>query len=321
MIVAEIGGLLDALAVSSETGKIASADHCSIRYQCWSPENPLGAVLLIHGRGGFLEKYLPVVIQLLQRHLQVVSFDWRGQGLSDRLVDSGAGHVADFADYVNDLELVADQFFRANSLKSVHPRRFLLAHSMGAHVALRWLAEQHADGGSFRQAWLTATLMKPNVRPYPDQVARFLSWLFCLIGGKQRYVFGGAPFNAEKFEAEVLADLNSNRRQVAYELEWLQQNRSLRLGSATFGWLRQLFRSIDRLQQPGFIERIRLPVTQFLADDEQVVDNQAARRLHQRLRQGKLLQIAGSKHDLLLEQPAVNAPLWAEIDRALSADP
>jgi len=315
----EISGLLDSLAVRADSGKLNSAPDCLIRYQRWIARETVGVVLLIQGRGGFLEKYYPTVIQLLQRRLSVISFEWRGQGLSRHLVaGSDAGHVDDFGDYVDDLDLVVSQLFNSDDSSSIPGPRFLLAHSMGAHVLLRWLAEHHPDGAGFQQAWLTATLMGPNTSPYPTWVARFLSWLFCRGGQQQRYVFGGGPFDAVQFESDALSDLNSNSEQIDYELRCLQDNPSLQLGSATFGWLRQLFRSIDQLQQPGLLEKIQLPVTQFMAGDEQVVDNRAVEQLQQRLQRGALLQIPKSKHDILLESPSINEPLWAEIDRVLS---
>ena len=322
MIAVELSARLASLAVKTETGRIESSPSYSIRYQRWRPAQPVGSLLLIQGRGGYLEKYQPTIIQLLQRNLEVVSFEWRGQGLSDRLIPgSEAGHINDFADYVEDLERIVSELFAPDRDDPVHDRRYLLAHSMGAHVLLRWLAADHPDGGGFRQAWLTATLIKPNTSPYPRWVARLLSQCFCLIGKDKDYVFGGGPFDAKSFEQVVFSDLNSNAEQVTYELQCLLDNPGLRLGSATFGWLNQLFRSMAWLQTPGCLERITLPITQFLAGDEQVVDNLAAQRLQGRLQQGRLIEVPHSKHDLLLERGAVNAPLWAEIDRALKADP
>ena len=320
MNTAEISGLLESLAVQADSGNLNSAPDCPIRYQCWTARDPTGVVLLIQGRGGFLEKYYPTVIQLLQRRLSVVSFEWRGQGLSRRLVaGSDAGHIEDFGDYVDDLDLVVSQLFNSDDSGSIPGPRFLLAHSMGAHVLLRWLAEHHQDGAGFQRAWLTATLMGPNTSPYPVWVARLLSWLFCRGGEQQRYVLGGGPFDAGQFVSDALTHLNSNGEQVDYELRCLQENPGLQLGSATFGWLRQLFRSIDQLQQSDLLEKIQLPVTQFMAGDEQVVDNRAVEKLHRRLQHGTLLRIPNSKHDILLESHSINGPLWAEIDRVLAS--
>ena len=53
------------------------------------PERPRGTVVLLTGRGEFIEKYATEVVgELLERGFAVVALDWRGQGLSDRPLPS-----------------------------------------------------------------------------------------------------------------------------------------------------------------------------------------------------------------------------------------
>ena len=68
-----------------------------------------GTVLFLNGRTEYMEKYAEVIGELGDRGFEVYSCDWRGQGLSDRmLADSQRGHVDDFEDYLVDLaQLVA----------------------------------------------------------------------------------------------------------------------------------------------------------------------------------------------------------------------
>ena len=56
-----------------------------------------GTVLLFPGRTEYAEKYGRVARDLAARGLAVVTVDWRGQGLSARLLeDAGIGHVVAF---------------------------------------------------------------------------------------------------------------------------------------------------------------------------------------------------------------------------------
>ncbi|MCG8345456.1 MAG: alpha/beta hydrolase, partial [Chlorobiales bacterium] len=93
-------------------------------------------VLLLHGRTEFLEKYEEVFGGLVERGLGVISFDWRGQGLSTRLLpDDRKGHVDTFEDYLDDL----DRFVRTEVAPRADRPLILLAHSTGGNVAMRYL--------------------------------------------------------------------------------------------------------------------------------------------------------------------------------------
>jgi len=308
---------LAVLTDSHEQGRLAVTDGVALRYCRWMPVNPRGRVLLLSGRGGFLEKYYSTVIRLLERGLEVVSFDWRGQGLSSRLLaDCQRGHVDDFVDYIADLDRIWTELFQSPA----DTDNYLLAHSMGAHVALRWLREKQAGRAAFRHAWLTAPLFGIDTRPYPLAVAKALAAMVCVVGGHQRYVFGGGPYRPETYRKEGLANLSSDSQQMEYELACLQQDPALQLGSPTFGWLRAGFRSMSCLHSRGYVEQIEQPITQFVAGDELVVNNAACADVQRRLPHGELLTIPDAKHDLLIEKGALQAPLWNKIDRQLSAD-
>ena len=94
-----------------------------------------GSVVLLTGRGEFIEKYATEVVgELLGRGYCVYALDWRGQGLSDRpLADRGKGHIDNFSTYMADLQLFLDKV-----VAPAAPRPILaLCHSMGAHIMMR----------------------------------------------------------------------------------------------------------------------------------------------------------------------------------------
>lgn len=307
---------LKALSKNSEQGEVAVNRDVSLRFCKWTPVAPRGRMLLLTGRGGFVEKYYQAVIRLLERNLEVVSFDWRGQGLSTRLVDNPQlGHIDDFSDYLDDLNSIAGRFFQASAVSA----NYLLAHSMGAHIAMRWLREEQ-PGRAFRHAWLTAPLVGLDTRPFPRVVAKTIAAVVSATGGRTRYVLGGGPFDERIYRQQGLAKLTSDQAQIDYEIEQLNQNPALRLGSPTFGWLNAAFKSVSILQGPGYIEPIVQPLTQFVADDEQVVDNAAIARLDRRLSQSEWVRVAGVKHDMLVETAALQTPIWDAVDRQLAAD-
>lgn len=67
-------------------------------------------MVLLQGRNEFIEKYFETMTDLTARGFTVVTFDWRGQGGSHRLLkDRQRGYVRSFEDYSDDLDLILDQ--------------------------------------------------------------------------------------------------------------------------------------------------------------------------------------------------------------------
>ena len=86
------------------TGMLTTPDGRALRFARFAPPpGRRGTVCLFQGRAEFIEKYFETVRDLRSRGFAVATFDWRGQGLSDRaLADPYKGHVSDFAEFFGD---------------------------------------------------------------------------------------------------------------------------------------------------------------------------------------------------------------------------
>jgi len=117
------------------TGSIETSDGVNLRYARWEPPpGRKGTVVVLQGRAEFIEKYFETVRDLRARGFAVATFDWRGQGLSDRaLSDRHKGYVRNFSDYGTDLEAIMEQVV----LPDCPPPIFALGHSMGGSIAIR----------------------------------------------------------------------------------------------------------------------------------------------------------------------------------------
>src|ERR1700704_3910239 len=117
------------------SGTLKTRDGVSLRFARWAP--PLGrrgTVCLFQGRSEFIEKYFEMVRDLRARGFAVATFDWRGQGLSDRaLRDPFKGHVGNFSEYDTDLAT----FMQDLVLPDCPPPHFAIGHSAGASVLIR----------------------------------------------------------------------------------------------------------------------------------------------------------------------------------------
>ena len=89
------------------TGALKARDGVTLRFARWQPPpGRKGTVCLFQGRTEFIEKYFETVRELRSRGFAVATFDWRGQGRSDRkLRDPRKGHVGDFSEYELDVDV------------------------------------------------------------------------------------------------------------------------------------------------------------------------------------------------------------------------
>lgn len=108
-----------------------------IFYRRWGPFRPRAAVIVVHGLGEHCGRYDNVVGALCPKGLAVYGLDLRGHGRSG----GRRGHVSSFSEYLEDTE----HLIAVVGKQDPDASRFLLGHSMGGLIALRY-AISHPEG-------------------------------------------------------------------------------------------------------------------------------------------------------------------------------
>ena len=182
------------------TGTIKTPDGVALRFARWEPPaGRKGTVVVLQGRAEYIEKYFETVRDLRARGFAVATFDWRGQGLSDRaLADRLKGHVRNFSEYATDL----DAFMEQVVLPDCPPPIFALGHSMGGAIGIRAC---HDGSRWFDRVVLTAPMiaLRPGTLTH---VAGSLARSMRLFGRGSAYVptGDGGRSGAEDFIGNVL---------------------------------------------------------------------------------------------------------------------
>lgn len=268
-----------------------------------------GTVLLAQGRTEFIEKYYEVIAELLQRGLSVVTFDWRGQGLSSRqLADPLKGHVNDFSEFDADIDCVVKKVLQEHGTKPY----FALAHSMGGNITLRYLRDYPHE---FERAVLTAPMLAVKTAPFPQGFARAMATGFTFAGGKEAYVIGGSsqdPFT-QGFEGNTVT---SDRARYDRAMSLLKQDRRLALGAPTFGWLEAAFRSMHLVASEEFAAGIETPLLLMGAAQDQIVLPGADFTLVRRIKRGMYVMLK-AEHEILMERQEIRRTFWACFDQFL----
>lgn len=291
---------------------VTTADGLNLRAARWScGEKARGSVTIATGRGEFIEKYFEVVGELLARRFDVVVMDWRGQGLSDRLLpDRLKGHVADFSFFEDDLDALARQV-----LEPFCPRPWLaLGHSMGGAVLL-------AQAGAGRSPFARVVLSSPMIQialPFPRAAN-------ALTAGLERIGLGGSfvPGRRDKPNPGAVKEslgafdgnkLTADARRFARNAAILREQPLLAIGDPTVSWLNAAFRLTRRLRNPDFAPRTPIPVLIVAAGADRIAETPAAELYAGRLKAGAAITLADSRHEILMERDPIRQQFWAAFD-------
>ena len=110
-------------------------DGIKLRVCHWMSEtiNSKGTILLQQGHNEFIEKYYETTQEFLDRGYSVISFDWRGQGMSDHeLKDIHKAFIEDFKRHDKDLKYILE-----NVISNNFPQPLIgIGHSMGGCIML-----------------------------------------------------------------------------------------------------------------------------------------------------------------------------------------
>jgi lysophospholipase len=278
------------------------AGKARIRLASWKAGDG-GTVLLLPGRTECIEKYGRAAGDMIARGFSVITIDWRGQGLADRLLpDRMMGHVDDFAEYQEDLDAMLDE---AGRLDLPRPW-YMVAHSMGGCIGLRGLMR----GLPIRAAVFSAPMWGIAMAAWLRPVATVVSSLSRPLGFAHRYApttSGETYLLAFPFEGNVLT---TDREMWDYMRRQVAEVPDLALGGPSIKWLNAALRECGAL---AAMPAPKVPAICALGTAEKVVD---VPPIHLRMAgwaNGQLDLYPGAEHEIMMEGPATRARFF---DRA-----
>lgn len=272
-----------------------------------------GAIMLLQGRAEFIEKYYETINDFLDRGYAVMTFDWRGQGLSDRgpqgrVID----HLENFTQRIDDLEYIRQRYFDGK-LKAPY---YAVGHSMGGHILLRHLLRHPL---AFERYVALAPMLGIAPGPIPEWVLRFLTRIAVKWGLGARYMLTQKAMRdvAEREIAGRRLTRDKSRLHDTYVA--LEANPELHLGGVSFGWMKAVFRSCDLLQEQAANNQKKMPLLVFLAEDELLVDNAKATDFIKALPAQEYVMVEDARHELLKETDDVRQAVFGKIIRFFRA--
>ena len=290
-------------------GYFKTADNVRLRYAIWPKSEGAhrGTICLVQGRTEFIEKYFETIADFRKRGFAVATFDWRGQGGSDRLIgNKHLGYVDRFEDYWTDLK----SFHGDILLPDCPPPYYLVGHSMGGLVSL-FAGIQ--DRMMFERIFLSAPMVALDRQPFSMAGMARLTETLSFFG------LGQMPVSRSQDRAMSHATFANNPLtgdMIRYlrAVDVLKANPALGIGAPTVRWAASAFGAMAEAAQETFPARIKIPLLMLGAARDEVVSTGAIERLGLRMRTGRHVVLAGARHELFMETDAIRGQVMAAFD-------
>lgn len=290
-------------------GFFRTADKVQLRYATWPKSDGAhrGTICLVQGRTEFIEKYFETIADFRRRGFAVATFDWRGQGGSDRLIGNRKlGYVDRFDDFWTDLS----SFHGEILLPDCPPPFYLVGHSMGGLASLYAAIN---DRMMFERVFLSAPMVALDRQPLSMKGMARVCETLSFLGLGQMPV--GRRADKQMSETTFAGNpLTGDLIRYMRAVDTIAARPDLEIGVPTVRWAAAAFGAMAEAAEDRFPTRIRIPLLMLAAARDQVVSTAAIEKLGLRMRTGRHVVIAGARHELFMETDVIRGQVFAAFD-------
>ncbi len=289
---------------AAKTSYKLTTDGIRIRTSFWAANDPVGTVFVFPGRADYIEKYGGLANFCLSNNLNVIAIDWRGQGLSARLLDDkNIGHIEDFKNYQHDVEVIIKEAKEANLVRPW----IIFAHSMGGLIGLRTLQ----DLPIFEKIVFTSPMWGIRMPPILKSGASFIMSVISFIGKMDTYAPTTSPETRILNEEYEFNKLTSDIQNFKLLRQQIIQYPDLQIGGPSTAWVSA---ALDEIELQIGNQPPVTPALCFLGEREEIIDNFAVQEFCKKWDSCNLISIPTAKHDLLMEKEIILHNLFEELE-------
>lgn len=228
------------------------------------------------------------------------------------MCETGVGHIDSFDHWLSDLDELA---LDALAARGDELPWFVLGHSMGGHLAMRWLADplrrEHRLRQRIRACVLTAPLFGISL-PWPLSVAApRIARYYAGRGRGEDFAWGQKPFGVKPRGRREQGRLTASLERFQDEELWIARNPALATGGVSWQWLTSCYQSMENIANMP-LDQLDIPFLVLLAARERIVRNVATRKIMARVPDAKVHMMDGA-HELMRESDRVRAQVFDRI--------
>ena len=271
-------------------GTITSFDGCRLAYEMYLVADSTATIIIVHGLSEFYKKYYEIAWYFLNMGYNVVMFDLRGHGSSDRKVKKiSLVHVDHFDDYVEDLQCIYQQV--ALSLCPKVPV-YLYSHSMGGAVAALFLAKYPSE---ITRAILSSPMICPVTAKVPVWLARLHTHHLLKTQGEMEIFPFGKDFDPN---VQVTASNDLSYARFKHNLDYRINNEIYQTSISTNQWMWEALNIKHRLLSPEITRKITADVLLLCAGQDHTVQIKPQHTFASKLHSCRLITFPESKHTI-----------------------
>ncbi len=285
---------------SMKDGFFKGENNLKIHYASYTT-NPVTnrCLVILPGRTEPLEKYAEVVHSLEEKlpgRFVYFLMDHRGQGSSERMLtnngDYDKGHVDHFDNYVLDLKSFMSNIVGAHKCSET----FLLAHSLGAGIATRFML-LHPE--VFDRAAFSSPMLKVQTKPYKYYLARAIITAQMALGKGDEFSVGQKAFNPKAMFEENNFTTSPARFAMAMNI-FNTIIPEARLGGVTNGWLNQVMKGTKKIRKQ--YSELTIPLRVFNAGIENYSESSEMVKMCEEAPYCVRTFLPTAKHEVLMDQ-------------------
>ncbi len=283
--------------------RVKSFDGVELNYALLQVPNSKGTIFLSPGRSESIVSQSELIYEFAQAGYSVAAIDHRGQGFSQRLLKSDAGHVAHFIDYVKDFKTFATQVVQQRLPKPY----FLVGHSMGAAIGTHFAI---MNPTFFSRLIVAAPMYQISSRDIVSDAIYGAARALTLLGRGDLLAPSQKPYSF---------DVQFNGNIVTHSLErfkfdvWLtKKNPTTAVGGPTTNWVLEASKETAWIKANA--SKIQTPLLIIQAGADSVVSNRIQAQVCSVARDCILFIVPDAFHSIFAESDLYRKPA---VDRAL----
>ena len=288
---------------------ITMDDGIKIRVCHWlqKREKSAGTILLQQGHNEFIEKYYETIQEFITRGYSVICFDWRGQGMSDRMIkDINKSFITDFKRHDKDLEKILEEI-----IDPFFPKPLIgMGHSMGGCLML---SAFHNHPTKFTFGILSA----PMLGFKNEKFLKTVSSLMNFFKKDTDYLIGSKPNMGKETPFEE-NDLTTDQRRYKRTQMLVRKMPSIRLWGVTNRFAKAVNKRFKLIRSKNWAEQISLKILIINSLKDRVVYSKSTIEMAKRLKNSRIINFENCEHEILMEQNQYREKMWRAIDNFLN---
>ncbi len=286
---------------------IPMEDRKKIRLMCWKSKSNKtgnrGTILLQQGHNEFIEKYYETIQEFLDRNFNVISFDWRGQGLSEKMIsEKNKQYIENFNQHDTDLNFIVNKIIKPNFSSPL----IAIGHSMGGCILLSSLFRNQ---NSFNAVILSA----PMLGFKNEKILMFLATIFKIFSSKTSFF----PFSRPNMGKETPFkgnDLTNDPFRYKRTQRLVRLKPEIRLWGVTITWVNAVKKIFSSIRKKSLKLEINTKVLIFNSINDKVVSPKKTIEMANRLKNCEVINLPDIEHEIFMEKSIHRKKMWNELD-------